>query len=151
MIDGDNFKWFNDNYNHDAGDRVLLAIVNCIKSTIRPTDEICRYGGEEFVILCTGTDNSGAEMLAKRINDEFKKNQDIVRLNERFNRKITVSIGISTFSPKKNRTNYINQEILEYCEILIKKSDEAMYKAKAAGKDTFFNYGEIKVFEDTNV
>ena len=144
MIDGDNFKWFNDEKGHDAGDKILVALVNCIKSTIRPTDELCRYGGEEFVVICKGTDNEGALMLANRINQEFKINKEIVRLNKLYKRKITVSIGVSTFQNKESKINYTNQEIAKFCENLIKKSDKAMYAAKAAGKDQVCNSQESK-------
>jgi diguanylate cyclase (GGDEF)-like protein len=144
MIDGDSFKKFNDENGHDAGDKVLIEIASCIKTTIRPSDEVCRYGGEEFSVICTGTKNDGAVMLGNRINEAFRVNPNILKLNEMYGKKITVSIGVSTFHNKDSRTQYSNQEIMDYCQKLKNKGDEAMYEAKRLGKDRSYNGGEFE-------
>lgn len=67
MIDLDQFKDVNDRYGHRMGDRVLKAIATTLKEVCRGSDQVFRYGGDEFVVLCPYTDEEGAHKLAKRI------------------------------------------------------------------------------------
>ncbi|MBN2444421.1 MAG: GGDEF domain-containing protein [Spirochaetales bacterium] len=122
MIDIDNFKIINDTYGHFAGDKVLTEIAHIIKSILFERDVFCRYGGEEFVILFTGTSKSGAgiavEKIRKTIDDyPFFINEDSQSKN------ITVSIGFAIYDEESDLYKLINL------------ADKRMYKAKRTGKN----------------
>ncbi len=116
MLDIDNFKSINDNFGHNMGDIVLKKFVKRIEKRIRKMDVLCRWGGDEFIILLPITDLPGAIELAQELKDEFDKYlmDDIG--------KMTSSIGVST---------YCEGDTLD---MLIKKVDDLMYKSKNAGK-----------------
>jgi len=129
MIDLDNFKNLNDNYGHQAGDQVLRALGKILKATIRMTDIVARYGGEEFVIIMPETDREGMLILAERIRstiEETKIEFNDLALNT------TVSIGLASYP-----SDYIRSE-----DDLVKAADDALYKAKDAGKNTIIEYGQ---------
>jgi diguanylate cyclase (GGDEF)-like protein len=120
MIDVDQFKMINDTRGHDYGDLVLRRIATTLRSICRLEDVISRYGGDEFMILLPETASDGAVLLAERIRKTFEntKNAD----GEHF---ATVSIGIACYpiSPAHN------------IEDLIKLADQALYRAKEAGRN----------------
>ncbi|MDQ7039234.1 MAG: GGDEF domain-containing protein [Aquificota bacterium] len=120
MIDIDNFKKVNDTYGHDVGDRLLKALADVIRRSIRSSDTAARFGGEEFVVLLPRTDEEGARLVADRIRKGFKE----VRVDadgERIGS--TVSIGVATMRGEDG------------VEEVIKRADEALYEAKRSGKD----------------
>ena len=93
MIDVDNFKAINDSLGHPAGDYVLRELVGCLKSSVRNTDLVARYGGDEFVILLPETEIWESEVLVKRVlhtikSHAFKWESEMI--------KVEVSYGIST-------------------------------------------------------
>lgn len=69
MLDIDRFKSLNDNYGHPFGDRVICQVIEIVNLTCRDEDVVCRYGGEEFVILCPHVPEEGAHRLAERIRE----------------------------------------------------------------------------------
>ena len=113
MLDIDNFKNYNDTEGHPAGDELLKGVAKVLKSSVRAVDMVCRYGGEEFIVILPQTDKSGAQIIAERIR---------VQVGLFF--PTTISIGISTF-PEDGK------EI----EQLVEKADNALYKAKQSGKN----------------
>ncbi len=113
MLDIDNFKNYNDTEGHPAGDELLKGVAKVLKSSVRAVDLVCRYGGEEFIIILPQTDKGGAQIIAERIR---------VQVGLFF--PTTISIGISTF-PEDGK------EI----EQLVEKADNALYKAKQSGKN----------------
>ncbi len=117
FIDIDNFKKINDTFGHDVGDKVLSTVAQLIKDRLRQKDIFLRYGGEEFLVILPDTGLKGAMKLA----------EDIRRRVEQANLegigKITVSIGVAQMRR--------GEEVIE----LINRADEAMYKAKAKGKN----------------
>ncbi len=128
MIDIDNFKKVNDTYGHDVGDRLLKALADVIRRSTRSSDVAARYGGEEFVVLLPKTDEKGAELVANRIREEFKKvvlDVDGERISS------TVSIGVATLRGETS------------IDDLIKNADIALYDAKRKGKD------RTVIFKDT--
>ncbi len=72
MIDIDGFKAINDKYGHAVGDEALVILASTVKKTIRQTDLLVRFGGDEFVLILSGLDNNGAQDLIKRIEDQLK-------------------------------------------------------------------------------
>ena len=92
LLDVDWFKNINDTYGHDKGDIVLKEIVSVISSQLRITDNLARWGGEEFLILCPSTDLSGAATIAKKIQSAIEKN------NFSISHKITISGGVCEYN-----------------------------------------------------
>lgn len=126
MIDIDNFKLYNDYYGHQAGDDVLLKVANSIKSSIRTTDRIYRYGGEEFLVLLPHTTTEGAKELAQRIIVALES-EEIPHCKSSYN-VITASCGLSIY------TNNDNINEVKWTDIL-KSADEALYVAKNSGRN----------------
>lgn len=118
IIDIDNFKKINDTYGHQVGDDVLAKFALQIKKTIREEDVLCRYGGEEFLVLLPETCVVGAKNLAKRIQNSVFKDSLLKHY------KITFSAGIASY-PKNGKT----------IDELISIADTFLYKAKAEGKN----------------
>ncbi len=117
IIDIDHFKIVNDNYGHQSGDRVLVEISELVKNSLRVTDKLFRWGGEEFVIVCPQTDKDGLTMLVENIRKKVEEHifKEIGS--------ITVSIGFTIYEEKNNEIS------------LVKKADEALYIAKNGGRN----------------
>lgn len=125
MIDVDNFKSYNDHYGHAAGDECLIEVASALKSSLkRPTDMVARYGGEEFVVLLKEIDKEGAEQVAQRLLQSVSQ-LNIVHAFSDTAPYVTISIGAVITASQEYATK----------EILLKKSDEALYEAKKAGKN----------------
>jgi diguanylate cyclase (GGDEF)-like protein/PAS domain S-box-containing protein len=121
LIDADHFKNVNDQHGHATGDAVLRAIATTLTSTAREIDIVARLGGEEFVVLMPSTDATGAAALAERIRAAIagiavEAGGTLVRC--------TVSIGVSTMG--RDVTGL---------DALVERADEALYVAKAAGRN----------------
>ncbi|WP_053006906.1 diguanylate cyclase [Chromobacterium subtsugae] len=118
LLDIDHFKRVNDGYGHDAGDRVLAHLAQVIRQAARATDFVARYGGEEFLLLLPATDAEGAAVLAEKIRAVVEQSQapDVGR--------ITVSIGLAV----AGRAD-------EQPEAVVKRADQALYQAKAGGRN----------------
>ncbi|MGB9521268.1 MAG: diguanylate cyclase, partial [Anaerolineales bacterium] len=127
MLDLDHFKRINDEYGHPAGDLVLATISKTFKSQLRQSDIAARFGGEEFIILLPETTLEQAEKIAQRLR------QSIADLAIPYNDhpiKITASFGVSgIFDESYPRPA---ERVMEQ---IIAKSDEALYKAKQAGRN----------------
>ena len=124
MIDVDRFKSYNDLYGHQAGDEVLKAVGQCLKTTLkRPADLAARYGGEEFVAILPDTDEDGAFFIA----DSFRESLKALAIPHQGGDKkvVTASVGIAVTSP---------DEPVAPAELL-HRADEALYTAKHAGRD----------------
>lgn len=122
MLDIDHFKRVNDTYGHLAGDEVLRHVATVCKANLREADISARYGGEELIILLQQTDPITAQQIAERIRTTIA--QTSVGLHEEAIA-VTVSLGIATW----NGTNELN------LEGLINQADQALYQAKASGRN----------------
>jgi diguanylate cyclase (GGDEF)-like protein len=122
MIDADHFKDINDNYGHDAGDRVLIRFSSVVNKTLRSTDVLCRYGGEEFLALLPETTFEEAAILADRLLSALRTTE--VRIGDHKTVRFTVSIGVASLTP----------EVQDLASV-IQRADEALYKAKKEGRD----------------
>ncbi len=121
MFDIDHFKNVNDTYGHQFGDKVIAGIAKQIKDSLRRTDYICRYGGEEFVLILPETTSSNAVIPIERIREKIESNcfscynEDIT---------VTISAGIACIELKMTTEAE-----------LIKRADESLYKAKENGRN----------------
>ncbi len=123
MIDLDHFKSINDAYGHDTGDAVLLRAVSALKVAIRTYDVLARYGGEEFFLLLPNTDAASARTIGERMRKMIEQlsvsaGTDQVRF--------TASFGVAGFAPG---------ELPKNPESLLKRADEALYRAKEEGRN----------------
>ncbi len=123
MIDVDNFKQVNDNYGHKIGDLVLIELANILLNQSRKSDIVCRFGGEEFIILLPQTNLEGADFMAEKIRKYIEKS--ILSLDDSKQLKFTVSLGVSQ----------VNISVDKNIEDCIKRSDDALYEAKNSGKN----------------
>lgn len=123
MIDVDFFKKFNDRFGHPAGDNILKLIAATLKQLSRPFDHVGRYGGEEFIVILNHTDQKKALVYAERIRKAIARLGRLMA--DRFpGLKLTVSAGVSHYHKgMKDRDE------------LISRADNALYKAKAQGRN----------------
>ena len=121
ILDLDNFKRYNDNFGHLAGDRVLSATGDIIKKSIRSTDSAYRYGGEEFAVILPESNEPEALQFAERIRVTLKNEALYADREEKL--RVTVSIGVAQYIPREEITAFI------------KRADQNMYTAKKAGKN----------------
>ena len=122
LADIDNFKSVNDQYGHQVGDEVLSRIARTIVGSVRPQDLVCRYGGDEFLVIVHDVDQKDCAEIAERVCDGIRSAP--VRTREGTAR-VTLSIGIAM----RNRGDGITTHGL------IEKADQALYSSKRAGRD----------------
>jgi two-component system cell cycle response regulator len=120
FLDIDDFKRVNDTLGHLRGDKTMRQVAAILKQGIRQADLLCRYGGDEFVMLLTQTPPDQAMVLAERLRQSIAQSS-MNRLEQRL--QVTVSIGVAGLGPEMS------------AEDLIKAADEAHYRAKQAGKN----------------
>lgn len=124
FVDVDRFKAYNDTYGHQAGDDALAAVARCIGDNIRrPADVAARYGGEEFVVLLPDTAENGAAQIAERIRIAINE-LGLEHVGSEFGR-VTASIGLASWKPEQDVEP----------DAIIKAADEALYYAKATGRN----------------
>ncbi len=120
LLDVDHFKKVNDTFGHQAGDRVLVELAQQVVANARESDFVCRYGGEEIIILMPGTTLEQGVTAANKIRDR------IANLKFRYARKpvpVTLSAGVAEFSPGDNP------------EQVLSRADAALYAAKSGGRN----------------
>ncbi|MBU1043703.1 MAG: diguanylate cyclase [Candidatus Omnitrophica bacterium] len=122
MIDLDYFKKINDQHGHIQGDKALRGLAVFLKQNIRSMDILCRYGGEEIVILLPHTSNKGASLTAERIRSRVKAHNFGDTDNPL---RFTISIGLVTFDGQNELT----------VDKVIHALDAQLYKAKNSGRD----------------
>lgn len=116
-FDLDHFKNVNDTYGHATGDKVLLQVVDAVKSIIRTGDVFARWGGDEFILLLPHTDLAGALIMSERIRYEIENLEISLSLG------VTSSVGCSQW------------EHNEYVESWFSRTDNALYRSKNSGKN----------------
>jgi two-component system cell cycle response regulator len=122
LIDIDGFKAVNDTYGHPVGNEVLRGLANLLRGSIRGSDSLGRYGGEEFLLVLPQTDRSGAAMLAERLRQTVEGSVFRVGL---VSVRITISIGVASFPDR----DVVGRETL------LLAVDRAVYRAKALGRN----------------
>jgi diguanylate cyclase (GGDEF)-like protein len=122
MLDVDRFKVLNDTYGHPAGDHVLMHISALLAQSVRKTDLVARYGGEEIAIMLPETGVHGAGLLAERMRRAIA-DKPIEWEGELLS--VTVSIGVASIGTSRK----------ESVEDLIRAADRALYRAKTGGRN----------------
>jgi len=120
MLDIDRFKSINDIYGHAIGDSILKSLAEAMHMTVRESDKLVRYGGEEFVMVLAATDMHEAELLMERICQEIAQHSWPALPAER---RITVSIGLTEILPRDQASDPIA------------RADQALYLAKRSGRN----------------
>jgi diguanylate cyclase (GGDEF)-like protein len=122
MMDIDHFKDFNDTFGHDAGDLVLKSLTKLLQAKVRGEDIVCRFGGEEFILIMPETN---LEIIYRRAKGIRK---DVAALELSYEDKplgpITISIGVAVFPEHE-----------EIGDDVIQSADEALYRAKNQGRN----------------
>lgn len=123
LFDIDHFKQVNDRHGHEMGDVILRQLAERVADTLRATDILCRWGGEEFTILLQDTRLAGAAMFAERLRCQIA--------NARFDGlAVTISAGIAQYRPG------------DATDSLLARADDALYRAKQAGRNGIEEEGE---------
>ena len=121
VIDLDNFKQINDIFGHQYGDSVLINLVNTAKETLRPSDIVARFGGEEFVILLPDVEMEDALTIIQRLQNNLAKNLSIQV--DKQSMPVTFSAGVALRSFGEHQNSVIS------------RADKALYQAKRTGKN----------------
>jgi len=121
MMDIDHFKKVNDRYGHQAGDELLQNVANNCLSSLRKSDILCRFGGDEFIALLPETNKTDALKIARRIREVAASSIFHVK-QDKFN--ITLSLGVAA-----------KDDACSSVDALVSAADEALYKAKKAGRN----------------
>lgn len=125
MLDVDSFKLYNDHYGHPAGDKVLISVVDALKSQLnRPTDVVVRYGGEEFAVILPDSGVEGSEIIAERLRVAVS-DLNIPHGKSTVADHITISVGVVTYQydTSCNATCFLES------------ADAALYSAKHGGRN----------------
>lgn len=117
LLDLDNFKHTNDHYGHHAGDEVLLAVADAMRQTLRSSDSLFRFGGDEFAVLLTAEDAQSAELVAHRLVKAIAQQHICQRYL------VSASAGLAKVQAG------------EGSQMLFNRADSALYEAKQAGKN----------------
>ncbi len=121
MLDLDHFKMVNDTYGHLTGDSVLIWMAGTLKNSLRGSDIICRYGGEEFLVVLPETRLENIKILAERLRRQVEQyefhSEDLRKM------KVTISVGLAEKLPE------------ETYDQLIARVDKALYQAKGGGRN----------------
>lgn len=133
MVDLDNFKMINDTHGHLEGDRFLSDIAKCLRANVRPTDTVCRYGGDEFTVIMPATGYADA----KRIADRLKKAAET--LSKPLNLAVSTSIGIAEYTVNRN---WDTKEFVH-------AADQSMYEIKKNRKKRLHGQETRKMNEET--
>ena len=133
MFDLDHFKAVNDTLGHQAGDRVLVALADILRETARDIDRLGRYGGEEFMALLPETCIEDATVFVERVRREVARRPFDIGRDEPLH--MTLSAGVATYP----------HEMIRDVETLVRLADEALYAAKAAGRNRVVRFDELEL------
>ncbi len=118
MIDIDDFKNINDMYGHDVGDKIIKLLINKIRESLRQSDILARFGGDEFVILFPNTSIKNAEIVMQKVREIVEERSALEGIS------FTISVGVSDLTDS-------DKEI----DTFLKRADEALYISKNSGKN----------------
>jgi diguanylate cyclase (GGDEF)-like protein len=119
LVDIDHFKTWNDHHGHDHGDEVLRIVARVMANTIRGSDLLARYGGDEFAILARNTSLAGAQVLAEKLCAEIARHG--LQLNDHRTPPLSVSVGVAQY----------DGDLAKF----FRDADQALYSAKRCGRN----------------
>ena len=124
LLDIDHFKKINDGYGHDVGDQALIHVGTTVLGAVRPYDIVCRWGGEEFLLICPGCDKTDLPGTLERVlqairQTSFQSGPDTIP--------VTASLGAVVARPARG-------DRIDDC---VKRADKALYEAKNGGRDRY--------------
>jgi diguanylate cyclase (GGDEF)-like protein len=121
MIDVDHFKKYNDTHGHPAGDAALVTVAHVLRRGFRPTDQVARFGGEEFIVVLPDADATGGRVAGDRVREMVQAAEPKSGNNPL--PRVTISIGGATLRPG------------DTASALIERADKALYAAKHGGRN----------------
>jgi diguanylate cyclase (GGDEF)-like protein len=121
FVDLDDFKGVNDELGHTAGDELLRQVADRLTAAVRADDLVCRYGGDEFIVVCRDADERQAVEIAERIRDVVGRPVS----GDGWERRVTASIGVTV---REGAGPLDGSQLLRL-------ADRAMYRSKSGGKD----------------
>jgi diguanylate cyclase len=130
MCDIDHFKRVNDAYGHQVGDELIKMFARVIEGSIRETDTVIRYGGEEFAIILPMTDQEAASSIAERIRRQFESKRLTIRETNQKIGQLTASFGVAQYRS--------GDEV----ETLVQRADAKLYDAKSSGRNRVAAFGQ---------
>jgi two-component system, cell cycle response regulator len=130
LFDLDHFKRVNDAFGHPSGDLVLRAVAEATSRALRGTDVVCRYGGEEFAIILVDTDGPAARLACDRVRRAIGR-LELTAVDGRAIGTVTASFGLATVI-----------DTSELPAALIERADQALYRAKAGGRDRVVHHDD---------
>lgn len=129
MCDIDHFKRVNDAFGHQVGDELIKMFARVIEGSVRETDTVIRYGGEEFAIILPGTDRSAARSIAERIRRQFESKRLTIRETNQKIGQLTASFGVAQY--------HLGDDV----STLVQRADTKLYEAKSAGRNCVSVHG----------
>ncbi len=124
LIDIDHFKRINDNYGHDAGDRVIRQVGNLLRNALRNPDVVGRVGGEEFAVILAETPPQNITLVVNKLLREMRRTVPEVPAMAEKNERVTFSVGLATF---------LSGDVT--AQAIMKLADQSMYQAKRNGRN----------------
>jgi diguanylate cyclase len=118
-MDLDHFKAINDTYGHNQGDRVLAEAARMLRQSVRSGDHVCRWGGEEFLVVLPGNDAEHTTVVSMRISEQLRR----LRFERAPDLRVTASIGTALRKPAEPVIDWLG------------RADQALYRAKQDGRD----------------
>lgn len=128
LLDLDHFKRLNDQYGHSLGDECLAAVASAISDTVRATDVVCRWGGDEVAIILPATDQAGALKTAEKIRSAIEKLRFCANKSSGESVSVTASIGVATAVTEPDEAAAVTPNLLQ-------AADKALYRAKREGRN----------------
>jgi diguanylate cyclase (GGDEF)-like protein len=123
MVDIDHFKNINDSHGHGVGDRVIQEVARKLQESVRGTDLLCRWGGEEFCVVISGLDAAASAEFAERVRMRIERECGAA-VREVSGLRVTASVGVEMLSRQA-----------ESAAVLIERADQALYRAKRGGRN----------------
>lgn len=117
ILDVDHFKRINDTHGHIVGDEILIQLADLIRANTRPSENLYRYGGEEFIVIAEHTELEGAAHLAENLRSRIEQKNFVAGIH------LTVSLGVAELQPGEGRQGWLG------------RADGALFRAKGEGRN----------------